>query len=94
MNSMELVRRQFSGANPRRSSETLSAPRFCAELAAPVRGAILRARQYLIAEQRDDALWCGQQSTDASLASLCIFWLAFCEREQSELARTVRGENH
>jgi squalene-hopene/tetraprenyl-beta-curcumene cyclase len=87
MNSMELVRRQFTSANPRRSSETRSAPRFCAELAGPVRGAILRARQCLIAEQRNDGLWCGRQSTDASLASLCIFWLAVCEREQSELGQ-------
>jgi squalene-hopene/tetraprenyl-beta-curcumene cyclase len=87
MNSMELVRRQSTGARPHRFSERRSAPLFCTELAGPVRNSILRARQYLIGKQRDDGLWCGRQSTDASLPSLLIFWLAYCEREQSELGQ-------
>jgi squalene-hopene/tetraprenyl-beta-curcumene cyclase len=47
----------------------------------------MRARLYLLGEQRDDGTWCGRQSTDASLPSLLIFWLAYCKREQSELAQ-------
>jgi squalene-hopene/tetraprenyl-beta-curcumene cyclase len=87
MNSMELVRHGATGTRPRPLTEKRSTPRFCTELAAPVRSAILRARQFLIAERRGDGLWQGIQPSDAALTSLLIFRLAYTGDENSELAQ-------
>ncbi len=87
MNSTEPVHRIATGARPWPVTETRSAPLFCTELAGPVRTAILRARQFLLSEQRGDGLWLGRHATDASLPCLLIFWLNYTERERGELAQ-------
>jgi len=87
MNSMELVHHVATGASPWLVTERRSAPLFRTELAGPVRIAILRARQFLLSEQRGDGLWLGRQAADASLPSLLVFWLAFTEHEHGELAQ-------
>lgn len=87
MNSMELVRFVSTGARPSHGPAKGSAPPFSTELVGPVRNAILRARQFLLAEQRSDGTWVGRQTSDASLPSQLIFWLASSERENSELAQ-------
>ena len=87
MNSTELVHHVATGASPWPVTERRSVPLFCTELAGPVRAAILRARQFLLSEQRGDGLWLGRQAADASLPSLLIFWLSFTEREGGELAQ-------
>ncbi len=87
MNSMELVQPFSRDTYPHSATEKRSAPLFCSELTGSVRLAILRARHYLLSEQQRDGSWQGRQSTDASLPSLLIFWLAFTERERDELAQ-------
>ncbi len=87
MNSMELVRHRSTGALPHTATQKPLAPRFSTELAAPVRSAILRARQFLIGDQSSDGVWLGHHSANASLASLLIFWLVYAGSEDSELAQ-------
>jgi len=88
MNSTELVRNRTNRhARPHCESERHAAPRFTTELIGPTRQAILRARQHLVSEQRRDGLWLGLQITDASLPSLLVFWLAYSDQSNSELAQ-------
>jgi len=87
MNSTELVRFASKGARPSQRSIKPSSPENSTELAAPVRSAILCARQFLASEQRYDGMWLGHQPGDASLASQLIFWLAYTERDDTELAQ-------
>lgn len=87
MNSTELVHNLANGTRPRRDSSRRAAPLFSTELAGPVRQAILRARQHLLSRQRSVGTWCAQLRSDASLAALSIFWLAYTDRAQSELAQ-------
>ncbi len=56
------------------------------ELVAPVRGSILRARHYLIGEQRMDGSWSGRKSGDVNSLSQIVLLLAYLGRERSELA--------
>src|SRR6476659_6705391 len=86
MNSMELVR--FPGRSLRPSPSgpaKQSAPPFHAELIAPVRNAIVRARQLLISQQKDDGTWVGRQRADVTLPSQLIFLLTYLERKDTEL---------
>lgn len=87
MSSTELVRELTNRTRPCHDFSKRAAPLFSTELASPVRQAILRARQHLLSEQCNDGTWCGPQRTDASLASLSIFWLAYTDRAQTELAQ-------
>lgn len=87
MNSMELVRYVSTGARPRQIPKKRSVPLFSTELAGPARNTILRARQFLVGEQRDDGMWLGTQTSDASMPSQLVFWLAYAGRENSELAQ-------
>jgi len=54
---------------------------------ASVRKAIRRARQWLLAEQRDDGHWCAELEGDTILESETILLLAFLGEEDSDLAR-------
>jgi squalene-hopene/tetraprenyl-beta-curcumene cyclase len=54
---------------------------------AGVRKAIRRARQWLLAEQRDDGHWCAELEGDTILESETILLLAFLGEEESDLAR-------
>lgn len=96
MNSMELVRFPTRGTRPPQGPTKKSPPPFCAELVGPVRNAIVRARHFLVTQQRSDGSWHGQQTGDVSLASQFVFLLTFLERDDSELvhqcAATILSE--
>jgi squalene-hopene/tetraprenyl-beta-curcumene cyclase len=81
MNTMELVR--FVERAQPRPIHRAAAPLFYTELAGPARQAILRARQRLMSEQRDDGSWIGTQTGDASLPSQLIFVLTFLEQDSA-----------
>jgi squalene-hopene/tetraprenyl-beta-curcumene cyclase len=95
MNSMELVRFSATGASRPQHPSHASHPACYSQLAAPTRSAVLRARQFLAAEQRRDGSWVGNQTGDATLASYVIFWLRFSGRCEAELlqqaANAIRG---
>lgn len=89
MNTTDLVH-YLSADVPRRQAAlrpALSPSRH--ELAAPVRSSILRARRYLVGEQRLDGSWAGQRSGDVTSLSQLVLLLAYLGREQSELAEQV-----
>jgi squalene-hopene/tetraprenyl-beta-curcumene cyclase len=87
MNSTELVLDLTNRTRPRRDANWRATPLFRTELVGPVRQAILRARQHLLADQRSDGAWLGRQTTDASSTALVVFWLAYTNRANSELAQ-------
>jgi squalene-hopene/tetraprenyl-beta-curcumene cyclase len=87
MNLMELVHRASEHGGSRSTAQLRSATRFSTELAGPVRSAILRARQFLLAERRGDGLWVGRESASPSLTSLLILWLVYAGEEDSQLAQ-------
>jgi len=86
MNTMELVR-FVERARPRQTAVRSRGPLYFSELIGPTRQAILLARQFLLNEQRDDGSWLGSQRCDATLPSQLIFWLAFSEQDDSQLAQ-------
>jgi squalene-hopene/tetraprenyl-beta-curcumene cyclase len=57
------------------------------QLLAPLRLGILRARQHLLNQQRDDGTWVGRRLGNASLPSQLVLLLAFRGEEQTPLAR-------
>ena len=57
------------------------------DLAAPVRRAISRTRNWLVGQQEADGHWVGELEGDTILQSETILLLAFLGREGSELAR-------
>ncbi|MEX2307854.1 MAG: prenyltransferase/squalene oxidase repeat-containing protein [Pirellulales bacterium] len=85
---MELVR-TVQRAHQRSTSTRQTRPLFPSELIGPARHAILRARQFLLGEQREDGSWLGYQTTDASLASQFLLTLAYLGQEESEPAQHV-----
>ena len=58
-------------------------------LAAPVRRAIHRTRQWLLNRQHADGSWCAELEGDTILESETILLLAFLGHEDSELARRL-----
>ncbi len=74
------------GSAPVQGPAKKSPPPFCSELVGPVRNAIVRARHFLIAQQRSDGAWIGRQTGDALLPSQLIFLLTYLGRENTELA--------
>ena len=56
-------------------------------LGAPVRRAIHRTRQWLLARQQEDGSWCAELEGDTILESETILLLAFLGHEDSELVR-------
>jgi squalene-hopene/tetraprenyl-beta-curcumene cyclase len=87
MNTKDLV--HFA---PREGSPCCSSPRQALapsyhQLVAVLRPGILRARQYLANQQRNDGTWLGRRVGNASLPSQLIFLLAFRDRHETELAR-------
>jgi squalene-hopene/tetraprenyl-beta-curcumene cyclase len=93
---MELVRFPARTARPSETAPRKSSPAFASELIAPVRNAIVRARRFLISEQRSNGVWVGRQTTDVSLASQLIFLNTFLNRSECELvdrcAATIMGD--
>jgi len=61
-------------------------------LAAPLRRAILRTRQWILSRQESDGHWCAELEGDTILESEYILLLAFLGREDSPIAR--RCANH
>ncbi|MCE9604797.1 MAG: terpene cyclase/mutase family protein [Planctomycetia bacterium] len=55
-------------------------------LAAPLRRAISRTRQWLLGEQADDGSWCAELEGDTILESEYILLLAFLGKHDSEIA--------
>ena len=55
-------------------------------LAAPLRRAISRTRQWLVGEQADDGSWCAELEGDTILESEYILLLAFLGKHDSEIA--------
>ncbi len=87
MNTMELVHIVSERAHPRPTASRPQALLFTSELIGPTRQAVLRARDVLLSEQRDDGSWLGTQTGDASWPSQLVFYLAYREQEQGELAQ-------
>jgi len=56
-------------------------------LAAPLRNAILRTRQWLLSEQHSSGYWEGELEGDTILESEFILLLAYLDREKTELAQ-------
>jgi squalene-hopene/tetraprenyl-beta-curcumene cyclase len=56
-------------------------------LAAPLRRAILRTRQWLVGEQHADGYWEGELEGDTILESEYILLLAYLRQEKSERAK-------
>src|SRR5690554_5859119 len=56
-------------------------------LAAPLRRALLRTRQWLLAEQHPEGYWAGELEGDSILESEYILLLAFLGRHQTSTAR-------
>ena len=56
-------------------------------MAGPLRRAIMRTRQWLLAEQQSDGCWCAELEGDTILESEYILLLAYLGRETSDVAR-------
>ena len=59
-------------------------------LAAPLRRAIARTRQWLLGEQAADGSWCAELEGDTILESEYILLLAFLGKHDTEIALEVR----
>src|SRR5262245_61683765 len=87
MNLMELVHPASDHGGSRTTTPRRSTTPFSTELLGPVRGAILRARQFLIAERSADGMWVGHEAACPQLTSLLICWLVNDGNGNSELAQ-------
>ncbi len=86
MNTTDLVHYlSTAGDRSTTSSQPTAAPSYH-QLLTPLRGAVARARQYILSQQRPDGSWHGRQCSDASLAGRLVLLLTLLEREQSEVA--------
>jgi squalene-hopene/tetraprenyl-beta-curcumene cyclase len=85
MNTMELVHFVSTGERPRQRSLPAAVPHD-SELVRRARGAMIRARQFLLSEQRSDGSWLSPRASDASLASQMIFLLAYRGDDETPFA--------
>jgi len=88
MNSTQHVRVvSMDGPEQRFSSVDADSQRFDPHFAAPLRGAILRTREWLLSEQQPGGYWQGELEGDSILQSEYILLLAYLGREKTELAQ-------